>query len=315
MEHLDEAVVAGLLDQAEVADTMAAVFAEWAEGSADSTVRVRAATPAGMASAMAAVVPSLGVTGGKIYATKDGRFTFHVVLFDLDGRLLCTMDGGALTAARTPALCAVAVRLLAPAGASVAAVLGTGLQARPHVEMLLRELDLDELRLWGRSPTSTEELAAESRKGAEATVTAVDRPAAAVAGADVVVTVTSSDEPLVPAEPLGAPLICAVGATKPQRRELEPDVFAGAAAIVTDSVEGARTECGDLIGAVAAGCCSWDDVVEFRDVVAGTAPVERAGGRGPVVFETQGVAIQDVATAALVWHRYLRHDSPGSNSL
>jgi ornithine cyclodeaminase len=304
VEHLDEPTVASLLDPVEMSKILERVFAELGGGDASSTVRVRAAAGGAMASAMAAVVPSMGVSGGKIYATKDGRFTFHVVLFDLDGRLLCTLDGAALTTVRTPALCAVAIRRLGAPGARTAAILGTGLEALPHLDMLARELPSATIDIWGRSPDKAARLAARARDQG-ISVRVVDDADEAVAGADVVVTVTSSNEPIFDADALhdGA-LVCAVGATKAERCEVPPGVFARAGSVVADSVEGSLTECGDLIRAVSAGTFEWTDLVEFADVVAGNVTAPRAGSSGPVVFETQGLAIQDVAAAAHVWARY-----------
>ena len=301
MHHFDDADVTELLDPDDLVAAMVTAFTDLGTGRAATTVRVRARTDDGMASAMAAAVPSLGVTGGKIYATVDGRFTFHVVLFDLDGHLLCTMDGAALTEARTPALSAVVIDRFARDGARTAAVLGTGREAMPHLQMLARTLHLDEVRVWGRRPDAAAEVAARAvRRGVLAH--AVDDPVAAVHDADVVVTVTAADAPIVPAGAIDEhALVCAVGATKPQRCEIDPELFGRAATIITDSIAGAPEECGDLIHAVDRGVVEWGDVVDLADVLAGRVHVERAGVSGPIVFETQGVAIQDVAAAALVW--------------
>lgn len=304
MHHFVDADVAELIDPDELVAATADAFAELGAGRAATTLRVRAAADGAMASAMAAAVPSLGVTGGKVYATVDGRFTFHVVLFDLGGRLLCTMEGAALTEARTPALSAVAIERFARPGARTAAVLGTGREAFPHLEMLGRALDLDEVRVWGRQADAATALAARAASHGLPAV-AVSNSAEAVADADVVVTVTSADEPVVAASAIADhALVCAVGATKPQRCELDPDLFRRAGAVITDSRDGARTECGDLIRAVGAGALTWADVHDLAEVLADPTPsIERAGFHGPVVFESQGVAIQDVVAAALVFRR------------
>lgn len=308
MLHLDDDAVRQVLDQHALVDVMETVFRDLGTGDAASTVRVRATTPTAMASAMAAAIPSMGVTGGKVYATVAGRFTFHVVLFDLDGQLIGALDGATLTEARTPALCAVAIRHFAPVSPTVAAVLGTGREALPHLRMLHRELPGAELRLWGRRVDAADALVEEcARHGI--TVDAVATSEAAVADADVVVTVTSADAPIVDSAAIADhALVCAVGATKPQRCELGSDLFARSSAVVTDSIAGAPNECGDLIHAVAAGTIAWEDVADLSAVLAGKVDVQRAGHQGPVVFETQGVAAQDVAAAALVWqHTYPSH--------
>jgi ornithine cyclodeaminase len=300
--HLDDATILDLLDLPSVTDRLAHAYAAWGRQAAATTPRVRAATGGAMASAMAAVVPPF--SGGKVYATVAGRFTFVIVLFDLDGRFLCTLDGDAVTRFRTPATSALAIRHLAAPGARVAALLGGGRQAWFHLAMLRAELPaLTEVRIHARRPEAAERLA---KHAVDEGIPAVVAPtaASAVEGAEVVVTVTSSPAPVFPSEALGdRALVCAVGATKADRAEIGPDVVARCVTVVADDVAGSRTECGDLIQAEAAGAFSWDRAVELYDVVAGTAAVPRAGD-GPALFETQGVALQDIAAAGLAWQRY-----------
>jgi ornithine cyclodeaminase len=127
----------------------------------------------------------------------------------------------------------------------------------------------------------------------------------AVDGADVIVTATQATEPLFGAAAVSPrALICAVGATKHDRCEIAPEVVARCASVVCDDVAGSRVECGDLIRAAAHGRFGWDHAVELHAVAAGTAVVERAGA-APVLFETQGVALQDVAAAGRAWERWI----------
>jgi ornithine cyclodeaminase len=302
MTHLDDATISELLDLASVTDAMERAFAAWGRGEAATTQRVRAAASGQMASAMAAVVPPF--SGGKLYATRHGAFTFVVTLFDDAGTWLCTLDGDALTRARTPAGCALAVRRLAAASPAVASVLGTGRQALPHLQMLAAELPGATLRLWGRREDATAELV----ELAAACGFAVERSAsaaAAVEGSDVVVTVTSATAPLFPSAALSdRALVCAVGATKYDRCELDPELVARCAAVVCDDAVGSRVECGDLIHAERTGHFDWSRAIELHDLVAGNVEVRRAGG-APVLFETQGVALQDVAAAGLAWQRWI----------
>ncbi len=305
--HIDDATVAELLDPDSVTEALGAAFAAWGRGDAATTPRVRATAGGLMASAMAAVVPPY--TGGKLYATHQGAFTFVITLFDAEGRLLCTLDGDTITRARTPATSALAIRTLAAPGSSTAALIGTGRQAWTHVDMLRRELaGLTRLAVAGQVPADVADLVARAHA---AGIPAVAAPTveAAVAGADVVVTVTSSREPLFPAGVLGdRTLLCAVGATKYDRRELGADVVARCATVVCDDVAGSRVECGDLIHAASEGAFDWNRAIELSDVIAGAVSVDRAGD-APVLFETQGVAIQDVAVAALAFERYLSRSS------
>lgn len=302
MLHLDDATILELLDLPAVTTRVAEAFTAWGLGKAATTQRVRAPGDGIMASAMAAVVPPY--SGGKIYATHGGRFTFVNVLFDDGGRAVCTLDGEALTRLRTPAVCALAIRHMAPAGAAVAAVIGAGRHAWHHVEMLRDELPaLRDVRIHARRSEAAAALVA---RAAEHRIPAIAVPsaAAAVEGADVIVTVTSARDPLFPAAAVSdRALVCAVGATKADRAEVEPELVERCVGVVADDAIGSRTECGDLIRAADAGRFRWDRLVELHAVVAGTATAPRAGS-GPVLFETQGVALQDVAAAGLAWERY-----------
>ncbi|MEZ5219574.1 MAG: hypothetical protein R2715_23995 [Ilumatobacteraceae bacterium] len=300
--HLDDDVVASLLDPDEVTATVEAAFTAWGSDQAATTQRVRAMTSAGMASGMAAVVPPF--SGGKVYATRNGVFTFVVVLFDLDGNLLCTLDGDVLTQARTPAASAIAIRRLAAPDAEIAALVGTGRQSWAHTRMLAAELpNLRELRIAGVVPEQVAALLERARAAGIPAVAATDADAAAT-DAHVIVTITQSPEPVFSASSVADhALVCAVGATKYDRCEIPPELVGRCAAVVCDDVVGSRVECGDLIRAAAEGHFDWSNAIEFHAVCAGRAEVARAGS-APVLFETQGVALQDVAVAGLAWQRF-----------
>jgi ornithine cyclodeaminase/alanine dehydrogenase-like protein (mu-crystallin family) len=310
MIHLDDDTIADLLTLPAVERVVWEAFAAWGRGEAATTQRVRSSvstsTVVAMASAMAAVVPPY--SGGKVYATKDGRFTFLNVLFDLDGRLLCTLDGDALTRFRTPAACALAIEHLAVTDAHTAALVGAGRQGWYHLEMLAHQMpDLTEVRINDLRPDAVTDMVERARAVGIPAV-AAESPSAAVEGVDVVVTVTQSVDPLFSASVVSdRALICAVGATKYDRCEIGADVIDRCVAVVCDDVVGSTVECGDLIRAAKVGCFDWSRAVELNAVAAGTVTVPRAGD-GPVLFETQGVALQDVAAAGLAYEMYTRRD-------
>jgi ornithine cyclodeaminase/alanine dehydrogenase-like protein (mu-crystallin family) len=300
--HLDDAAVERLCDMPTVTDRLVSAWSELAAGEAATTVRVRTAVGKLMSSAMAAVLPSRGVAGGKLYATHPEGFDFFVVLFSADGGVLATFDGGVLTGMRTAAATAVGIRYLRPSQSTVATLFGTGKQSTWHVLALQQELELDELRICGRTRAAVEQL---TRWARERGIPAVpcDEGDAAVRGADVVVTVTSSYQPLFAGSELEPhALVCAVGATKADRREIDAETVRRADLVVTDGVPGAKVEAGDLISAAREGALDWDVVTDMKDVVSGA--VTRPPDAGVVLFESQGIAIQDVATAALAYERF-----------
>ena len=299
--HFTEERIAELCDLATVTDWLERAWRDLGAGEAATTLRVRAAAGGLMGSAMAASWPRHRVVGGKLYLTHADGFAFLVGLFSPDAGL-ATFDGLGLTAIRTAAATALAVRHLAPPGAGTAAVFGTGTQSRPHLEALAQELPLQDLRVWGRSANKAEEVAAWGR----------DRgiPARAVADADeavtdaaVVAAVTSSYTPVFDGTLLDpAALVCAVGSTKADRREVDGATVQRAAFVVSDSTEGALTEAGDLIHAAADGIFDWANLADLADVIAGTVTPPQPGS-GIVLFESQGVALQDVVIATLAHQR------------
>ena len=96
--------------------------------------------------------------------------------------------------------------------------------------------------------------------------------------------------------------MCAVGSTKADRQEVDGTTVQRAGFVVSDSAEGARTEAGDLIHAAAEGVFDWDDITDLADVVAGTVTPLKPGS-SIVLFESQGVALQDVVIATLAYQR------------
>ncbi len=300
--HYTEERIAELCDLATVTDWLEQAWRDLGSGEAATTLRVRAAAGGLMGSAMAASWPRHRVVGGKLYLTHPDGFAFLVGLFSPEAGLVATFDGLGLTAIRTAAASALAVRHMAPPGAGTAAVFGTGIQSRPHLEALAQELPLRDLRVWGRNPDKAEDVAAWGRdRGIPAR--AVGDADEAVAGAAVVATVTSSYTPVFDGTKLhdGA-LVCAVGSTKADRREVDGATVERASFVVSDSAEGARTEAGDLTHAAADGIFDWDDLADLADVIAGTVTPPQPGS-GIVLFESQGVALQDVVIATLAHQR------------
>jgi thiomorpholine-carboxylate dehydrogenase len=204
------------------------------------------------------------------------------------GEPLAVMDGRLITEMRTAAASAVATRALAKPDAEVLAVLGSGVQARSHVEALRLVRPFREVRIWGRS----EENAA--RCAAEVDANAVASAQEAVEGADVVVTATSSAQPVLRGAWLGPKThVNAIGWSGPTGRELDDDVVRGAF-IVADSREAVMKEAGDiLVPGVTVDA-------ELGEVLAGTKAV--ASGKR-TVFESVGIAVEDVAAASLVYQR------------
>jgi ornithine cyclodeaminase/alanine dehydrogenase-like protein (mu-crystallin family) len=221
-----------------------------------------------------------------------------VTLLDgVTGQAIAVLDATPVTAIRTAACSALATRALARPDARVLAVVGAGHQARAHLRVLPAVLPLAEARVASRDLERARALAAETGARAFASVEE------AIRGADVVVTATSAREPVLRRSWLkeGAH-VNAVGACVPDCRELDSATVA-ASAFFVDRRESAESEAGDYLLALAEGAISPGHIrAELGEVVSGAAP-GRASDEEITVFESLGLAVQDLYAAEYVLRR------------
>ena len=209
-----------------------------------------------------------------------------ILLYDTDsGRPLAAMDGRLITEMRTAAVSAAITRYLAPPKSRVLALLGSGVQARSHLAALSQVCTFSEVRVWSRTPAHA------ARFAREYGVRAVDSAEAAVYDADVVVTATAAQEPILQGAWLkpGAH-VNAVGSSRPNWRELDDEAMANI--VVVDSREAAAAEAGDVILAHA------QIYAEIGEIFAG---VKAPKPSKTTIFKSLGLAVEDVAAAKLVF--------------
>lgn len=286
---LREAEVRQLISMDAVIEAVDAAMRDLGNGSAQNQPRRRVYPPGGVLNVMFASWPAGGLSGLKSYTVAGGKARFLVVLYDLDGIPLALIEADHMGTFRTGAATAVAVRHLARPGASVFAVIGTGWQARTQVLALQQLPEIGELRVYGRDPDRRRQFAAEI--GA----TPAESAEAAVRGADVVVTITTSGKPVLEAEWVEPhALVVGAGCNQPQRAELPPELPARARAVVVDQLATAQLESGDLL---TAGY-DLERALELGAVLAGEVRVP--DGPGPALFESQGLALWDLAAGRVV---------------
>jgi ornithine cyclodeaminase/alanine dehydrogenase-like protein (mu-crystallin family) len=228
-----------------------------------------------------------------------------IVLHDAEsGAPLAVLDSIAISILRTGAATAVAARHLARADARAAAVVGCGEQGRVQLRALARVLPLERAWLFDVVRERSERLAAELEPELGFEVTPVDDPRTAIGQAEVCVTCTPSREYLVGREDVRrGTFVAGVGVDSSHKRELHPSLLA-ASTVVADLLEQCAT-IGDLHHALEAGVLAPGDVhAELGAVVAGLAP-GRTSEDEITVFDSTGMALQDVAAAALVYERAL----------
>jgi alanine dehydrogenase len=242
----------------------------------------------GFLGVMPAYAAALGAKLVTFYPNNSGVPTHHamIMLFRPEtGEPLVVMDGRLITEMRTGAVSAVATNVLARKDAMVLAIIGSGVQARSHLEALRLVRSFREVRVW--SPHNATKFA--EQFNLQATASAEE----AVRGADVIVVATSSRTPVLCGEWLSPGAhVNAVGACRPDWRELDDEVLQRAQ-IFVESREAALQESGDVI---AAG----KDPAEIGEVIAGTRP-GRQSSQEITLFKSVGVAVEDVVTADLVY--------------
>ena len=222
-----------------------------------------------------------------------------VLLDDQTGAPAAVLDGTTLTAIRTGAASGLATDLLAPADARRLAIVGAGVQARAQLEAVCTVRRIDEVRVWSRTAARAERFAQEvrGRRPVPERVSVARTVQDAVAGAQVICTATSAHAPvLLAAGVADGAHVNAVGSFTPAMQEFDPALL-GDAFVVVDQRAAARKEAGEVIAAVRAGVCRWDDIVELGELLTGTRTRGASEGRLSV-FKSVGLAVQDLVAGA-----------------
>jgi ornithine cyclodeaminase len=226
------------------------------------------------------------------------------VLLDPEtGALLALMDGRFITEARTAAVSAVSVQRLARAEASTLAIVGSGVQARSHLDAIARVRPLEEVRIWSRTAANVDGFIAEMQPHTSATLRKTGSCEEAVRDAGIVALTTASKEPVVRSEWIAdGTHICAVGACRPTEREMDAALIARADLYV-DSREGALAEAGDIVLAIRDGAITAAHIKgELGAVVSGDTG-GRAETQRVTIFKSLGMAVEDLAAAHRVYQR------------
>jgi ornithine cyclodeaminase/alanine dehydrogenase-like protein (mu-crystallin family) len=289
MEFFEEEKVRHLLPLEKLIPAMRQALGEFSAGKWQQPVRGVLAQHDGFFGVMPASGESMGIKLVTFYpknASTDLPTHMAVIaLFDpKTGEPLALMDGRYITEMRTAAVSAVATDAIASRDAKVLTILGVGVQAQAHLEMLPRVRQFEQIRVWNHHPEKAERFAEEHGIKAMELETAVR-------GADVVVTATSAREPILQGEWLkpGAH-VNAVGASRPDWRELDDTAMRNV--VIVDSYEGARKESGDVILSGAT------PFAELGEILNGT---KRIAPGATTIFKSLGMAVEDVAAAKLVY--------------
>lgn len=304
---LNQAQVTELLPMEECVEVMERALRTLAEGGAVLPLRTVLRLPDGRG--IFGVMPAhlgspsaLGLKAIAVFPGNDGTLLDShqglVVLFSPEtGAPIAIMDASSITAIRTAAVSAVATRALANRGAGDLALLGSGVQARSHLEAMAVARPLRRVRVWSPNAMRLAAFAAWAGDRFGVPVETVASAEAAVRGADLICTTTASRTPVVDAGWLGSGVhINAVGSSIPSARELDSSTVARAR-LVVDRRESALNEAGDFLIPRAEGAITDAHIVgELGEVLLGTVPGRRSSAE-LTVFKSLGLAIEDLAAA------------------
>ncbi|MEF8781786.1 MAG: ornithine cyclodeaminase family protein [Haloarculaceae archaeon] len=261
---------------------------------------------AGMMTGYLCILPERKAMGGYTYAAGFGARDawFVTPLFDASsGALLALLDGASMNPFKTGAAGAVGVDALAREDARTLGIIGTGPQAHGQLRATATVRDFEEVRAYSRTPEHRREFATEYDETLAADVRAVEDSAAAVEGADVVITATTASDPVFDGDRLSPGAhVTAMGQYDAGKRELD-DRTIERATYVPDLRERAFQDAGSFLGALENGVVGEDHVhAELGDVVAGKAP-GRERDDEITVFDSGGTGIETVAAAEMLYSK------------
>ena len=267
-------------------------------GLAQDTPRARSRLPKTVLHILQGALPAQGVLGYKAYTSNRSGNRFLVHVFNAEsGELRAVLEADYMGMIRTGAASGLAAKVLARPDARVAGVFGAGWQAEGHVRAICAALPLKKVKVFSRK---TEKLAAFCQRLSQMTgveVVPASSPEETVRGSDLIGTVTTAAQPLFDAEWLEPGThINAAGSNALIRQELSEATLMRCAGVFVDSVPAALAEAGDLLPLLEKGRLHARQLIELGDVLVG----RQSGRQSPeeiTVFESQGMAIQDLAVA------------------
>jgi len=297
---LDEAQVDQLLDMESCIAALEEAFREKGMGQAANLPRRRLPFQGRRFHLMAGSMPGKGYLGFKAYGAARGQ---DVVLYKAGEGIVAFLRSGRLGQIRTGAASGLATKYMARANASRLGCIGTGHQAETQITAVAAVRKLDSIVVYGRDPERRKAFAERMTSLLEQEVRPVESSAEAVHGQDIVIAMTNASEPVFDGKLLEPGThINAAGGNVRTSRELDTVAVTRAGTIAADDVEAAKLESGDLNWPIEAGLMSWEKVFELGPIVAGRMP-GRVSDDEITLFESQGIGLEDVAAAALVYER------------
>jgi ornithine cyclodeaminase/alanine dehydrogenase-like protein (mu-crystallin family) len=301
--HISEAEVQQILTMPMALEAVEEISRKQASGEVINHPRRRFELPSGgFFHYMAAADYTAGFLAMKQYTFVRGKMRFLVPLYEIKtGDLVAMIEADYMGQLRTGAASGVATKYLARRNASVAAIIGTGGQARTQLEAIAAVREFSSARVYGRNADRRKRFAEEMSQRIGVPVEPANSSSEAARGADIICTATTASQPVLHGPDLASGVhINAIGANHAHKRELDDEAVASADVIVVDSIEQSRQEAGDLIIAFKGDEICWTGVKKLSDVVAGKAS-GRTSDTEVTLFKSNGIAAWDLAVAMEVY--------------
>jgi ornithine cyclodeaminase/alanine dehydrogenase-like protein (mu-crystallin family) len=298
--YLTEDDVRQLLDMDTALAAVEAAFRKLALDEAVNVPRQRCQTDHVMLHVLPAAAKTLGVAGYKAYVTTKHGARFHVTLYDgKTGDMTAILQADYLGQMRTGAASGVATKLLARADAQTVGLYGTGKQARTQLLAVCKVRPVKRVSVYSRDEARRKQFAGEMSRECGTEVVPVGTPAEA-GGADIVITATSSRDPVLQGAWLkDGTHLNLIGSNFLAKTEADVEVFRRATLVAVDSKEQSKPEAGDFVAAYDQGVLHISDVLELAPLLVGRYP-GRETPQDITVFKSLGLGIEDIAVAAKV---------------
>jgi len=300
---LHEETVEKLLSLEETIPAVEDIFRLFGNSEAVNQPRQKCPLRGGELRAMPASAPGYGF-GIKVYTLGNKGLRFAVLLYDeKNGDLEAVIEGSHLGKLRTAAVAAIATKYLARSDAACLGLFGTGGQAEHQLRAVLLVRPIELVLVFSPNKEHRETFASRMTQALGIQVKSADSPAMVVKEADVITSVTKAKTPLFDGDLLRTGThINAIGSALPEAREIDGKTVKRTDCIFIDDLKQGQMENGDLIAAVAEDLIAWTDVIELGSLVAGKAK-GRKDSRQITLFESQGIALQDLAAARLAYRK------------
>lgn len=303
--YLNEEQVRELLGMEEAIKVIEEAFRQHGTGKAVNRPRYRLKTAKGILHLMPSAVPNMGVMGYKVYVTAKGTSAAPILRLMLHsfetGELLAVMEAFNLSQIRTGAASAVATKYMARKNSTSMGIIGAGLQGEAQARGICAVADIKLIRVYDIDSERCDRFCNQVAASLGVEVIGTESAQEAARGMDIVATSTTSSEPVLFGEWLKEGVhVNAMGSNALIRREIDDAVVSRSNIIVVDDREEAKLECGDLLRAVETGLLQWEQLPELGEVVTGKVQ-GRASEKDITLFESHGLALEDVAAAVHVY--------------